>query len=148
MYPNHYYYYNPYYRGENQSALAKDMMKAINDEYSAIAFYRKLADMAHTDEARRQILEIRKNHVRHFDEFNRIYKNLTGRKPTPEVKEECPNTYRDGILAGFKNEQKTVNFYLDIADRTQDASIKEIFRRAAADEQNHAVWFLFFLQQH
>ncbi|TWN08830.1 hypothetical protein CHCC14562_0001 [Bacillus licheniformis] len=34
---------------------------------------------------------------------------------------------------------------MDLADRIQNQSIKKVFQRAAADEQNHAVWFLFFL---
>ena len=45
----------------------------------------------------------------------------------------------------FKDEQETVDFYLDLADQTQDQSIKKVFQRAAADEQNHAVWFLYLL---
>ncbi|GAA3314104.1 hypothetical protein GCM10020331_005840 [Ectobacillus funiculus] len=41
--------------------------------------------------------------------------------------------------------KKTVDFfYLDIADKAQDSYIKKQFRRAATDEQNHAVWFLYF----
>lgn len=34
---------------------------------------------------------------------------------------------------------------LDIADETNNQFIKEVFRRSAADEQNHAVWFLYYL---
>ena len=33
---------------------------------------------------------------------------------------------------------------MEVADGASDRSIKEAFRRAAADEQNHAVWFLYF----
>ncbi|KYD11778.1 hypothetical protein B4119_4180 [Parageobacillus caldoxylosilyticus] len=50
----------------------------------------------------------------------------------------------EGLEYALKDEQETVDFYLDISDETNDPYIKEVFRRAAADEQNHAVWFLYY----
>ncbi|WP_339149434.1 MULTISPECIES: hypothetical protein [unclassified Sutcliffiella] len=44
----------------------------------------------------------------------------------------------------MKDEQETVGFYLDISDSTQNPYIRRVCKRAAADVQNHAVWFLFF----
>ncbi|MFZ3578320.1 ferritin-like domain-containing protein [Virgibacillus sp. DJP39] len=35
--------------------------------------------------------------------------------------------------------------YLDIANQAKDPFIKDRFRHAAADEQNHADWFMFFI---
>jgi rubrerythrin len=40
-----------------------------------------------------------------------------------------------------------VDFYLEITDYTTSSYIKEVFRRAAADEQNHAVWFLYYFSK-
>ncbi|WP_141225095.1 ferritin family protein [Paenibacillus sp. yr247] len=40
----------------------------------------------------------------------------------------------------LKTYKETVGFYLDIAEKTNNQQIKEYFRRASADEQNHAVW--------
>nr|WP_232284437.1 hypothetical protein [Bacillus timonensis] len=34
-----------------------------------------------------------------------------------------------------------------MAEKTQDSTIKDRFKRAASDEQNHAVWFLYFIQK-
>ncbi len=56
-----------------------------------------------------------------------------------------PKQYSTSLKSAFKDEQETVDFYLDLADQTQDQSIKKVFQRAAADEQNHAVWFLYLL---
>lgn len=102
--------------------------------------------MENTQEVRDRILEIREDERRHLDEFSRIYTHLTGRRPIPQLTEECPDIYQIGVEAAFKDEQKTVDFYMDIADKAQDMSIKETFRRAAVDEQNHAVWFLYFMR--
>lgn len=140
-------YYNDYYRAINNTKLVSDIQKAINGEASAIECYDKIAKMAPIQSEKNQILEIRKDEVRHLEQFSRIYTNLTGRQPTSQILEKCPNTFSKGLEFAFRDEQKTVDFYLDIADRAQDSSIKESFHRAAADEQSHAVWFLFFLQK-
>ncbi|MCM3587428.1 ferritin-like domain-containing protein [Mesobacillus maritimus] len=150
MYQNPYYHpYNPYtndyLRVQNNTQLVRDIQKAINGEFSAMACYEKLAQMAPNQKERNQILEIREDERRHFEEFTRIYTSLTGRQPTPKMTEECPNTYKRGLEAAFMDEQETVDFYLDIVDKAQDLTIKQAFHRASADEQNHAVWFLYFL---
>ncbi len=95
----------------------------------------------------KRTLEIQKDEKRHLEEFSKIYTNLTEKKPSYQIIEECPNKYRAGIEFAFKDEQEAVDFYLDIADKANDPFIKDRFRRAAADEQNHAVWFLFFFQK-
>ncbi|SES11157.1 ferritin family protein [Salipaludibacillus aurantiacus] len=144
------YYYNglPYekdhFRTANNDQLVNDIQKAINGEYSAVACYEQIAEMAPEQNIRNKIMEIRQDEIRHYEEFVKIYTSLTGRQPTAKITEECPDTYREGLDVAFKDEQETVDFYLDIADKVHDSSIREIFRRAAADEQNHAVWFLYF----
>ncbi|MEY9971754.1 rubrerythrin [Lysinibacillus sp. RC46] len=152
MYPNQYYYHyapqhNSTYPMVNDAQLVNDIQKAINAEYSAVACYEKLAKMAPTEDEKNRILEIQKDEIRHLEEFSKIYMNLTGRKPSYQIIEECPDNYRAGIEFAFKDEQETVDSYLDIADKANDLMIKERFRRAAADEQNHAVWFLYFFSK-
>ena len=124
--------------------LVSDIEKAIDGEYSAIVCYAKIAEMAPTDKIRDQILEIRNDEIKHFHTFGQIYVNLTGMQPQPKITEECPNTFVKGVEFALQDEQKTVDFYMEIMDETSDPSIKEAFRRAAADEQHHAVWFLYY----
>ncbi|MFD2446546.1 ferritin family protein [Bacillus sp. CGMCC 1.16607] len=147
MNSNHYgpHYYD-YYRMPNDIQLVNDIQKAINAEYSAVACYKKLAKLAPTMDERNRTLEKQKDEERHLEEFSRIYTNLTGNKPSFQIIEEFLDNYRAGIAFAFKDEQEAVDFYLDIADKAKDPIIKERFRRAAADEQNHAVWFLSFLK--
>ncbi|MGE7131163.1 ferritin-like domain-containing protein [Lysinibacillus xylanilyticus] len=152
MYPNQYYYHyapqhNSTYPMLNDTQLVNDIQKAINAEYSAVACYEKLAKMAPTEDEKNRILEIQKDEIRHLEEFSKIYSHLTGRKPSYQIIEECPDNYRAGIEFAFKDEQETVDSYLETADKANDLMIKERFRRAAADEQNHAVWFLFFFSK-
>lgn len=129
---------------EYRDALEPDIEKAINGEYSAIACYQKLVKAASSDEEKKVIGEIREDEIKHFREFCQIYFAMTGRSYRPRITEECPADYREGLLAAFKDEQQTVDFYMEIADKADDSFIAERFRRAASDEQHHAVWFSFF----
>ncbi|MFT0803576.1 ferritin-like domain-containing protein [Bacillus swezeyi] len=137
--------YDPAFHVRQNNKLAKDIEKAINGEHSAVICYQKLAQMAEDPFAKKQILEIRQDEIRHFNTFLRFYMSLTGRKPDIKITEPCPDQYRAGLEFALKDEQETVDFYLDIADDAKDKSIQQAFKRAAADEQNHAVWFLYFL---
>ncbi|AZB42139.1 ferritin-like domain-containing protein [Bacillus sp. FJAT-42376] len=141
-----YSYYEEYQRQMNQNALlAKDIAKALDGEYTAITCYEVLAKQAPTQEQRDKILEIRMDEKRHYEEISQIYLSLTGRQHKPQLTEECASTYEKGLNAAIKDEQETVDFYLNIYDKSTNAYIKRIFRRAASDEQNHAVWFLYYL---
>lgn len=124
--------------------LTQDILKAINGQYSAIACYAKLAEIAFTGEERKQILEIRNDEIRHYQAFSQIYITLTGTQPTPQISKTCPSSYVEGLQFAIKDEQETVDFYHETAEKAQDPYICDTFKRAAADEQNHAVWFLYF----
>ncbi|KAA6453400.1 ferritin-like domain-containing protein [Bacillus swezeyi] len=137
--------YDPAFYVRQNNKLTKDIEKAINGEHSAIVCYQKLAQMAEDPFAKKQILEIRQDKIRHFNTFLRFYMSLAGRKPDIKITDPCPDQYRAGLEFALKDEQETVDFYLDIADDAKDKSIQQAFKRAAADEQNHAVWFLYFL---
>ncbi len=142
---NNYPFYLTTLRNTFDVSLINDIQKAINGEYGAIKCYEQLSRLAKTQVEKNQILEIRKDEIRHFEEFSRIYRELTGRQPVADSMEKCPEQYQEGVEFAFRDEQETVDFYLDIADKSQNPVIKETFRRAAADEQNHAVWFLYLL---
>ncbi|WP_409302783.1 ferritin family protein [Peribacillus sp. SCS-155] len=140
---SYYDYYPNIYRQSNQ--FIRNLERAINGEYSVINCYEKLARMATNQAERNQIQEIRQDEIRHFQQFSQLYTNLAGRQPQPQITEQCPNSYRPGLEFAFRDEQETVDFYLDMAESAETQGIKEMFRRAAADEQNHAVWFLSFM---
>jgi rubrerythrin len=136
-----YYSERPY----SDISLINDIAKAINGQYSAVACYERLAQLAPNEDIRKKIFEIRQDEIKHFQVFSQIFTAMTGKQPMPQIVEGCPSNYRAGLHFAFKDEQETVDFYLDIAEKANNPQIKEHFRRASADEQNHAVWFLYFL---
>jgi rubrerythrin len=135
-------YYDALYRQNNK--LIRELEKAINGEYNAINCYEKLANLAPNEKEKSRILEIRQDESKHYQQFDQIYTRLTGRKSQPKISEECPEVYLNGLEFALQDEQTTVDFYMEVADGTSDPTIKEAFQRAAADEQNHAVWFLYY----
>lgn len=136
--------YPYYYQNRQNEMLIRKIAKAINGEYSAIQCYSKLAALAPKAEQRSRINEILKDEKKHYQQFTQIYASLTGLQHQPQLTEGCPNDYLPGLEFSLKDEQKTVDFYNEIADQSTDSTIKEVFKRAGADEQNHAVWFLYF----
>ena len=122
-----------------------DILKAIDGEFTAIACYELLANQAPNDEIKKRILEIRNDEIRHYETFWYLYISLTGKQPSPEITRQCPADYRSGVLASFIDEQETVDFYHNIARNTDNPVVRDAFTRASADEQNHAVWYLYFL---
>ncbi|KYD04528.1 ferritin family protein [Bacillus atrophaeus] len=141
----HYGYYPYPQQLREDPVLIKNLEKAINGEYSAVQCYRKLSQLAHREGVRKQIEEIRQDELRHLRSFSSLYSSITGKQIMPKQTEDCPDSFARGLDAAFKDEQKTVDFYLRTAEETTNLKAKGIFTRAARDEQNHAVWFLYYM---
>jgi rubrerythrin len=142
-------YYNYYYRAPLDEELVASIANAINGEFTALACYEILAKVAPTEKARERIHEIRKDESRHFNTFTQIYTSLTGKPPVPKIIAKCPSEYAPGLHFAFEDEQNTVDVYRRIAQQAAATPwIRDPFNAAAADEQHHAVWFLYFLTRH
>lgn len=130
------------------SNIVMDLTKALNGEYNAICFYEKLAQLAPNDEIRNRILEIRKDEMRHYHGFSYIFTCLTGQQPSPQITEALPTDFKNGVITAFHDEQDAVDFYHQVARETNIPYISNQFSSNASDEQNHAVWFLFFMNHY
>ncbi|WP_233191582.1 ferritin-like domain-containing protein [Sporosarcina sp. P18a] len=132
------------YRNTNTQTI-NNLLKAINGEYHAIYCYEILANQAPTQEIKDKILEIRNDEIRHYQTFWSLYFQLTGKEPALNITEGCGKDYMSGVKSSFMDEQTTVDFYHTAARETQIPIVRSSFTQASADEQNHAVWFLYFL---
>ncbi|MCD8509053.1 MAG: ferritin-like domain-containing protein [Bacillus sp. (in: Bacteria)] len=90
---------------------------------------------------------MRQDELKHFDQFSYLYETYTGRKYAPKFVEESHEEYLDMLKVVFEKEQEAVDEYLELSDLPLQSHIRRVFRRAAADEQNHAVWVLAFLTE-
>ncbi len=140
MYMHHFpYSYPPM---EPNMTLVDDIRKAVNGQYQAIHYYGHLAKMAPDAKNREQIIEIRNDEIHHYETFVHIYRILTGHYPSVTFPEK-PRSYEEGLKFSIQDELESVDFYHSIADRAHDPIIREAFRRAAFDEQQHATMFLY-----
>ncbi|WP_100488023.1 ferritin family protein [Sporolactobacillus pectinivorans] len=126
------------------SQLIERLRTAITGEYNAITCYEVLMNQARTGHERQQIGEIRGDEMHHYQVFSALYQQLTGETYQPHQTGTCPNTYLEGLRHAIEDEQNTVDFYLESGDMAPNEQIKSIFYRIAKDEQQHAVWFLYF----
>ncbi|GIN88916.1 hypothetical protein J6TS2_53020 [Heyndrickxia sporothermodurans] len=147
------HYYNSYVNHNNpgneqstvSSGLLSDISKAIIGEYQAIYCYDILIQQTSNNKLKKQIFEIKNDEIRHFQTFSQIFTSLTNKQPIVQLTKKCPSNFKSGLVSAFIDEQETVDFYHEIARKTSNNYIKEQFQQAAFDEQNHAVWFLYFM---
>lgn len=123
-------------------ALINDIAKAIQGEAHAISYYADLVALAPDRDTKEVFSEIREDEVKHYHTFLSIYQSLTGQSPqlSPGPR---PENLEEGIKFAIRDEIETVDFYNSVADKAYDPTIREAFRRAALDEQQHASWFTY-----
>jgi rubrerythrin len=139
-------YYQPYfnsgeYEYRQQRQLLKDISKALNEEFQAIQYYTRLAELAPNKQARQAILGIRQDEIKHFYWFSKGYLDLAGKYPSLTLGASLPSSYKRGVRDSIKDEQETVPFYQRIASLITDQQLKERFLKAAEDEHRHAQIF-------
>ncbi len=118
-----------------------EISKAVNDEFQAIHYYTRLAELAPNNQFRQMILGIRQDEIKHFHWFSRAYHELTSKYPPITLGVQLPGSFKRGVRDSIKDEQETVPFYHKIASQVQNQRISQRFLRAAADEQRHAQIF-------
>ena len=128
-------YFNSIYR--NDPRLFQDINRAINDKFSAIHYYTRLAEMAPSEPFRQYILAVRQDEINHYGNFSNAYFELTKRYPQVSKAVDLPKNYKQGIRNSIKAERQTVPFYMNIAQRVTNPNMKEMFIRTANDEQRH-----------
>lgn len=125
---------------ENQKIL-REITKSLNDEFKAIHYYTRLAELAPNSQFKKAILGIRQDEIKHFYWFSTAYLKLSGKYPTLVLGAELPSTFKSGVHASIKDEQETVPFYQTLSSQISDVQTKQRFWRAAQDEHRHAQIF-------
>lgn len=128
-------YYNRIYRMDQR--LFQEINKAINDKFSAIHYYTRLAEMAPSETFLQYILSIRQDEINIHGNFSNVYFELTKRYPQVSKAVDLPKNFKQGIRNSIKAERQNVRFYMNIAQRVTNPNIKKLFISAANDEQRH-----------
>lgn len=90
-----------YFRPDNCDALYRQNDKPIRSIEKAM-------------NERNQTLEIQQDEIKYSHQFVHIYNLLTGNNPQPQITEECPTLYLNGLKFAIQDEQLSVDFYLVI----------------------------------
>lgn len=140
-------YYQPYSFNHEGSEyrphthLMDDVTKALNEEFQAIQYYTRLAELAPNAQFRQSILEIRQDEIKHFHWFTKSYKELFGHFAPLTLGVKLPVSFQKGVHDSIKDEQEAVPFYKSIASKISNPQIRQRFIRAANDEGRHAQIF-------
>lgn len=140
-------YNQPYSFGSNEQEqrphqqVTKEIAKAINDEFQAIQYYTRLAELAPNKQFRQAVLAIRQDEIKHFHWFSRAYLELSGKYPPLVLGVELPGSFKPGVRESMRDEQETAVFYRGLASQISNQKISQRFLRASNDEQRHAQIF-------
>lgn len=128
--------------------FTEELREALNSKFTACYYYSKLKEKAETDSEVSIIRQIIQHEERHCNELADMYCFLTGRKQNPKFSEGWLGNDEKSLYDMFSTEQRNAVYYLEMADRAPSPLFARQFQRAAAEEQQHAVWLLAFLTLH
>lgn len=133
--------------GSQEDIVIKALVEAVYAEKEAIALLNQLTVLAPSHKEHNQLTIMKQEESRHLHQFTNAYYELTSHYPVVNDKGNCSILYRQGIQQLIEAKQNNVSFYLDGGDwlNEQDPILAQVFRRAAADEQQHAIWLVYFL---
>lgn len=137
--------YSQWEKENDYNGFLESLQSIINKKYLAKYRYGKLINEARTTAEADIIRNIIVDELKHYEQMTAMYHSLTGREPNPDISREWLEEDNQVIYASFIAEQKNVPLYLNLSERAPTPLFKKQFERAAADEQNHAVWFLSIL---
>jgi len=130
-----------------EMTTAQKLQMYINEESGAAALYRELAKVAPNDEYAQLLLEFAEDEQGHADTFRKIYRSMTGRSYTPEIRKpqlmgDFYDILHERILDESGDYRKYGEQYLLT---TNNDMLKEAYYRARTDENVHALRLLYML---
>src|SRR5690242_6481033 len=121
----------------------ENLLKAIQSEYEAIEYYRKLHQMTPDHQNAELIHGIYNDEVKHYTNFSHLYFQMTNNKPTVrDVVISIPN-FVEGVKKAILDELTAYEFYRDIYLGARNDTIRNTFFEAFTDENEHASKFNF-----
>lgn len=136
---------NRYQMDESKENVITRIQSLINEKEQTIERYEQLTTIAPNDEIKDGIIKILFDEKRHLGQLQEMHENLTGKRFVSTPGKNFPKTFRQGLISAFKSELESAQNFMDLAGKVDDEFIKDLFKRVAFDEQNHALWFHFYL---
>lgn len=125
--------------GQQFINLIEEIKKATQKEEEYVLFYNYLLTVAPNDEEAKIIQTIREESRRHYEIFNKMYKDLTGMEIPLKSEFISPESYLDGLKRAFFMETGAVDDYKEIRISLPPISFyRDVLLSIIIDELNHA----------
>ena len=121
----------------------------IKAELGDAALYRELAKIAPNEDDRQLLLEFAEDEQSHANEFQRIYRTMTGRSYNPIIEPPVlQGTFNEILRERVIDESGDFRKYGQQYIQTdQNSVLKEAYYRARTDENVHALRLLYMLSK-
>ncbi len=121
----------------------------ITAELGDSALYRELANIADNEEDRQLLLEFAEDEQSHAQEFQQIYRMMTGRSFHPYVQPPVlRGTFRDVLRERVLDESGDFRKYgLQYLETQRNNRLRDAYYRARTDENVHALRLLYMLSR-
>lgn len=132
-------YYNDY-----DGRLLDLLKEAMLDEKKDYSKYRLMAEMTDNKGVIEQIRYAYEDEAKHYDMFQEIYEELTGKEARiipPE--QESLNRLIDAVKSSIDGELAAVELYRDIRAMLRGRRYRDMLYEIITDEQEHATRFVY-----
>jgi len=133
---------------------------AMNSEQEAVDFYNELAANASTEDMRQVFNQFAQEEIGHKAKIRQIKEEGTYTLPKEKVKdlklsdyvvnvEPTKNmSYQDALVVAMKKEKAAFRLYMDLAEQTDNESMKNLFLGLAQEESKHKLRFELEYDEH
>jgi len=133
---------------------------AMNSEQEAVDFYNELAASAKTEDMRNVFNQFAQEEIGHKAKIRKIKEEGSYSLSKEKVKdlkisdytvtvEPTPNmSYQDALVLAMKKEKAAFRLYLDLSEKTENQTMKELFQSLAQEESKHKLRFELEYDEH
>jgi len=132
------------YYGDYDRKLLQLLKEAMLDEKKDYRKYRSMAEMTDNREIIEQIRFAYEDEAKHYEMFQEIYEEITGRDIQIKAPEqENPDRFIDAVKSSINGELEAVELYRDIRAMFKGKKHRDMLYEIITDEQEHATRFVY-----
>ncbi len=130
--------------GNYDRKLLQLLKEAMLDEKKDYRKYRTMAEMTDNKEMIEQIRFAYEDEAKHYEMFQEIYEDITGRDIQLKAPEqERPDRFIDAVKSSINGELEAVELYRDIRAMLKGKKYRDMVYEIITDEQEHATRFVY-----
>ncbi len=122
------------------------MLKAMQGEYDAIAYYKQLSELAPNEEFKRMIAHFAEDEATHLEMSTQLYTRLFKNRPQLE-QQKTPTivNFEEGLKQAFHDETDAYETYRNIYLDNMSPAVRNLYFKTMTDENEHALKIVYML---